>query len=347
MVMLDTFNSDHYGVVSLTEALEMIPYQPNWLGSMPGLFKNSGITTTTAVIEERHGLLSLVPTSARGTTVTTEVRKNRKVLAFPVPHIALTSGLLADDVQNVRAFGTEDVTETVAGKVNEITTQLRDDIEITKEFHRHGAIQGIVYDADLTTVIYNFFTAFGVAEQTEEFDFFETTANIKQSVTNVIRKMHIALGGVMFTGIVGLCGDQFFDELVSHPTIRLDFDRWRDGHLFRTQQIGGAGYFTGPDGQDGFVYGGVTFFNSRAAIGEEKFIPTDVCRFFPLGVPNLFKEVNAPADYIETVNTVGRPYYVKQERMKWDKGIEFEVQSNSLIMPTRPKVLIKGTMTQS
>ena len=345
MVMLDTFNSDHYGVVSLTEALEMIPYQPNWLGNMPGLFKTSGITTTTAVIEERHNRLSLVPTSARGTTTTTEKRKERKVLAFPIPHIAVTAGLLADDVQNVRAFGTEDVTETVASKVNEITTQLRDDVEITKEYQRHGALQGIVYDADLTTVIYNFFTAFGVTEETEDFAFTTSTTDIKAAITSVIRKMHTALGGAMFTGIVGLCGDSFFDTLVSHAFVRADFDRWRDGHLFRTQQIGGAGYFTGPDGQDGFTYGGVTFFNSRAAIGTDRFIPSTVCRFFPLGVPNLFKEVNAPADYIETVNTVGRPYYVKQERMRWDKGIEFEVQSNPLIMPTRPLVLIKGTMS--
>jgi Phage major capsid protein E len=34
--------------------------------------------------------------------------------------------------------------------------------------------------------------------------------------------------------------------------------------------------------------------------------------FFPVGVPGLFRQYNAPADFVETANTIGLPRYAKQ-----------------------------------
>ena len=342
MSMLDFFNGDSFNVVSLSAALDLYPYQPNWLGNL-GLFQRKGISTTTALVESREGILSLVPTSARGTVTETKNRPNRKMRSFIVPHLALTAGILAEDVQSVRAFAQENVVETLAQKVMDVASSLRGDIDITKEFWRHKALEGIVLDEPSGATQYNYFTEFGTAEQTEDFKFSVATTDIKAACTSVIRKMHDALGGTMFQGIVGLAGDEWFDALVGHAKVLTAFQRIQDGLHLSVQQIGGAGYFAGPDGQAGFTFGGITFFNSRAKIGSTPFIPTDVCRFFPVGVPNLFLEINAPADYIETVNTEGMEYYVKQEQMKFDKGIDMEVQSNPLIMPTRPRALIKGT----
>jgi hypothetical protein len=52
--------------------------------------------------------------------------------------------------------------------------------------------------------------------------------------------------------------------------------------------------------------------------------------------------VYAPADYIETVNTVGIPRYSKQFRMPNDKGINLEMQTNALSYCIRPTVLVQG-----
>jgi Phage major capsid protein E len=30
--------------------------------------------------------------------------------------------------------------------------------------------------------------------------------------------------------------------------------------------------------------------------------------FFPVGVPGLFRQYNAPADFVETANTIGLPH---------------------------------------
>jgi hypothetical protein len=59
----------------------------------------------------------------------------------------------------------------------------------------------------------------------------------------------------------------------------------------------------------------------------------------------LFRTVYAPADYIETVNTIGLPRYAKQYPMPNDKGISLEMQMNALNYCTRPRVLIKGKTT--
>ena len=66
---------------------------------------------------------------------------------------------------------------------------------------------------------------------------------------------------------------------------------------------------------------------------------------FPLGVPNLFRTVYAPADYVETVNTLGLPRYAKQWMSQNGKRIEMESQSNALSYCTRPRVLLQGTTT--
>ncbi len=52
----------------------------------------------------------------------------------------------------------------VAQLVLERTGQLKTDLEATKEYHRLGALQGKLLDADGTSVIENYFEAYGIAD---------------------------------------------------------------------------------------------------------------------------------------------------------------------------------------
>ncbi|WP_420801183.1 major capsid protein [Pseudomonas brassicae] len=67
----------------------------------------------------------------------------------------------------------------------------------------------------------------------------------------------------------------------------------------------------------------------------------DEARLVPEGVSDLFLSIYAPADYIETVNTEGLPYYSKIEEMPFGKGIDGEAQSNPLHICTRPRAVIR------
>ena len=50
-----------------------------------------------------------------------------------------------------------------------------------------------------------------------------------------------------------------------------------------------------------------------------------------------------PADYEETVNTIGLPRYAKQWPMENGKGRSLEVQTNALCMCTQPAALQSAT----
>ncbi len=59
---------------------------------------------------------------------------------------------------------------------------------------------------------------------------------------------------------------------------------------------------------------------------------------------NTFETVFAPADFTETVNTIGKEVYAKQEPRKFNRGIDLHTQSNPLPICYRPGELVKGTV---
>lgn len=333
MVMLDVFKADAFSVNSLADAVDLLPYVPSRLEEL-GLFRPKPVTTTSVMVEEREGNISLVPVSARGTRGTTEKKRKRNVRSFAIQHLNQHDQLLADDVQNVRAFGKETDLELASAAVNDKLEILKQNLNATKEFHRIGAINGVLLDADGTTVIFDYFDEFGIVETSVNFDFANANANLKQTCVELARIMRNKLGGTPYQGIHAICGDAWFDALVSHPSVERAYERWLDGQFLRTSQL-----------RTGFEFGEITFENYRGQVGDVTYMPTETARFFPVGTPGLFSVAYAPADYMETVNTRGRQFYAKQERLPFDTGVLLELQSNPLFYPTRPGCLLKGTGT--
>lgn len=336
--MLDIFKTDAFGLVSLTTAINKLPYKPKRLGQM-GLFKQEGITTTTVVMEENQGTLSLVQTAARGSVPRTEVPKTRKTKAFPVNYLPQQTAVQADEVQGVRAFGKEDATETVMQKVNDKLQSLKDNLEATIEWHRVGAILGITYDADGSTTLFDWYSEFGITQKVLDFDFSSANLDVLDMATAAQLLIEDALGGDTYTGIRAICGNLFFRNLVAHSSVHDAFKAWQVG-------IGNvnSNFGTGDRGQlrRGFEFGGITWENYRGHIGSSPFIPTDECRFVVEGVPGLFMENYAPAPFTDTVNTIGKPFYAKQEPQRFDTGIDILAVSCPLVFCTRPGTIVKG-----
>jgi len=340
--MLDVFKSDAFGLVSMTNAINKLPYKPSRLGEM-GLFTEKGITTTTVVMEEQHGKLSLVANAARGSMPRVQSTRARKTRAFPVTNLPQNDTVMADEVQNVRQFGTEDSTAGVAQVVNDKMQRLRQNLEVTHEWHRVGAILGVTYDADGSTVLYNWFTEFGLTQYNIDFDFSSSTLNIADKCLAVIQLQEDTLGGQTYSRVRAICGNAFFKNLIAHADVKDAFKAWQIGSGFNQSQV-----FTlnSPQAKrEGFEYGGIIWENYRGYIGSSPFIPTDECRFVLEGVPDLFVTNYAPAAFIETVNTVGKPVYAKQRTMDFDQGVEIHVVSCPLSFCTRPQTIIKGTRT--
>ncbi len=336
MPMLDVFNTDAFNLVSLTDSINKLPYKPGRVGEM-NIFEDKGISTLTAVVEEKAGVLSLLASTTRGAPGAQTPFEQRTVRSFLVPHIPYESRVLAADLQNVRRFGSESETEGVNQVVNDRLETMRQAHEVTLEWLRLGALKGIIIDGDGSTTLYNLFTEFGVsAEPDVDFLLGTATTDIGQKCIDTKRLIEGNLGMESYDHIHGFASPSWFDALVGHDDVKYAYQYFQDGATLRA------------DNRAGFEYKGITFEEYRGSIGGTAFLDDSSngeCRFFPVGVKGLFKNYNAPADFVETVNTIGLAVYAKQEREKFDRGILIHTQSNPLPICTRPKVLVRGKST--
>lgn len=338
MPSLDIFNSDAFSMTSLTDAINKRPYKPGRLGQL-GIFGAKGISTTTLYVEEKAGVLSLVQTSARGAAGGSVGTNLRTARPFSVPHLQQNGSVVADEVQNVRAFGEETVTQTIQELVNERLGEMQDNLLVTQEFHRMGAIQGLVLNADGST-LFNLFTEFGVAQQTHDIAFTTATTKVRQRIVAAKRLAEAVLGGATITGWRGFCGATWFDSLVDHPTVAEAY-KYQQG-----QQL------QGDLRESGFVYGGVAWEEYRGSVPPQAggaavdFVNTNQAWLVPI-VPGMYVTRFAPADYEETVNTLGLPFYAKTaaDPSGFNKYRALEVQSNPISLCLRPSAVIKLTLS--
>ncbi len=146
-MLLDVFNGSAFNVIALTDAINRMPFKPSRIGEM-GLFDSRGVTTTSVMVEEKDGVLSLIPTKARGGIPSAHAAEERTVRNFVIPHLPLDATVRADEIQNVRAFGSQDELQGIAQVVNDKIASMRQSHEVTLEYHRLGAIKGLVLDSD-------------------------------------------------------------------------------------------------------------------------------------------------------------------------------------------------------
>ena len=333
--MLDIFNNSAFTVTSLTDTINQVKFQPGFLGSL-GLFRSSGVSTLSIGIEEKGGLLSLVAPTPRGGVGVPIDKRKRTMRNLTIPHFEIPGAVYADEVQGVRAYGSETELETVMGKVAEHIGDTMPFFDATTEYSQIGAAKGIVTYADGTTL--NLFTEFGVTQPAEvAWDIVNTVGGaMRKRCATLYRQVAGILDGLTFSDILVLCSDQFYDDLISNTEIRSTYLQQQEANVLRTGYVNNGQ--TGSFGS--FRFGDITFVNYRGQVGATKFVADDKAHVIPLGVQNLFRTYWAPADYTETVNTVGKRLYAKQWEMDNGKGINFDFQMNELNICTRPAVLI-------
>lgn len=330
MPMLDAFNTSTFDMVSLTQAINKLPYAPRRIGEL-ALFEDRPISTTIAVLENIDGTLQLLDDVPWGGPATIGKRDVRKTRNFTVPHRPHEDIVRAADVVGKRAFGSESELEGVVQVVNDKLVVMRARHDVTHEQGRAGALRGIIYKADGSTVIYNLFTEFGITEDSTDFVLGTAGTNIKGKCLTVVGLIEDALGGLGYDHIHCFAGKTWFDAFVDHAKVVAAYDRFNDGEFLRVDQ------------RHGFKFANITFEQYRGTISGVAFIPLTIARFFPVGVPGLFIDVMAPADFVETVNTPGQRFYAKQEATEMNRGIKIHTQSNVLSLCTIPQVLSKGT----
>ena len=342
MAHMDIFNDNAFSLMRMTAKVDRIPTIPTFLGSL-GLFGEESIDTTLFSIEQKAKTLNLIPTSKRGTAPPMGSTDKASMRYFEVPRLAKSDQIFAHEVQNVRAYGTESELDNIMVKVVQKQQKLMEEMALTEEYHRLGAIQGVLLDSDGLTTIYNWFTEFNIAQPAEiDFDLDNATpasGALIQKIEAAKRTVNRALGANFIPGSVSflwLCGDTFFDQFVNHPEVRETYKNWqaaeslRDSKAFSTFRFGSM---------DWHNYQG-TDDNSTVAIGATK------AKLVVRGVPGLFRRVNAPHDSMEYANTMGQRYYANLIRDRdRDMWVQPELYAYPLHICTRPEVLLSGRNT--
>lgn len=351
MPLLDYFRDDPFKMHELTDAFNMVPPIPGRIGQM-GIFEDSPISTEYASIERLGETIAILASQPRGTAGQKPKHDKRDIRPVRVPHFPHDDSIWAKDLMGVRRFGSENEFETVAAKVDEQLRKMRRNHDVTLEYLRAGAIQGVVRDGDQSfSIIEDFFDLFGLTRTAIDFPLSTSTTDIIPICMAVRRAVDAALGNDTYSGLWALAGDDFYDALSRHETVKTDFARYRDGvnllldpRLTESNQLGGGGAFQFV-GQDYFEYGNIIWENYSRQVGGKELLPKDEAQIIVLGAPGIYKTAFAPADFEETVNTLGLPVYAKQKMKDFEKGVDIHTQSNPLPYPNRPMICVQCTMS--
>lgn len=326
-MMIDPFK-DGYSLTQLSQAINVLPNMYGRINEL-GLFTFRAQSTNTVTVEMNNGVLTLVQTTPWGGPAPKNKSGKRAVRSFSVPHTPLEDTVLAADVIGVRAFGTENTLETVAIKVNEKLQSMKNKIDQTMEWRKMSALKGVVLDAD-NSVIEDYFTAFGVVKKTVNFVLGNATTDVRAKCMEVVRHIEDNLKGESMLRAHVLVSQEFFDALVAHSKVKEAYANYAEA----AQRIGG-------DMRKGFSFGGLTFEEYRGVVDGKRFIEAGDGHAFPIGTSETFSNFGAPADFVETVNTLALPYYARQQNKDFNRGIDLHVQANQLPMVTRPATIVE------
>lgn len=339
MATIDVFKADAFSMMSMLQAIENVDYKPQFLGSL-NLFEDAPQRTRIVTVESRDDQLALIQTSPIGAPLDERSADKATIRNFSTVRIAKRSRIMADEIQDIRAFGSETELKQMQTEVARRLRQLINDVELTWEHHRLGAVQGVVTDADGSTIV-NFFTEFGVSQPDEvsfDFDTLEAGEVRAQIEGDITRPLKRAAKGAFTTGsrIVGLCGDYFWDALVNHSEVRTTFLNYQAAAALREASAFGT-----------FPYAGIDWVNYRGTDDESTVaIDASSAKFFPVGAPGTFKVAWAPAESIDAVNMPGIPVVpmTVPDPTGHNAYVDVEVYSYPLFVCTRPLTLRRAAL---
>lgn len=329
----DPFNDPCFSMANLTDAIQILPNLYGRLAEM-GLYAIKPINTRTVMIDEQHGVLRLLASQPLGSPGTQAAHGKRKVRSFIVPHIPHDDIVLPGDVAGVRAFGSESGLQTVAVIINDRMQEMKNKHDMTHEWMRVGGLKGKILDGD-GSVLYDLFSEFAITKKTVNFALSTAGTDVRAKCLSVKRHIEKNLMGERMSSVRVLVSEEFYDALTSHPNVEKAFLNWQ-----------GAQDNVANDKRKGFEFGGLIFEEyAGAASGSDgtlrRFIESGDGHAFPEGTGSTFRQYVAPADFNETVNTMGQVYYAKQEPRDMGRGTDLHTQSNVLPMCLRPAILVE------
>ena len=303
------FDVGGYSLAEMTQAINILPNLYTRLGQI-GLFRFEGVSQRAIVIEQREGVLSLLPSVPLGAPATVGNREARSMRSFALPWIPHDDVILPADVQGMPALGLSDATDPLVEVMNRKLTLMRRKHAQTREYMEMNALRGIVKDGAGT--------------------------NIQGKVRTTLRAIEDNLMGETMTTAHALVSSEFFDKLISHP-------KTEDAYKFFSAT---GGQPLREDMRRAFPFAGVLFeeYNGSVTLSSgtaERLIPTGEGIAFPMGTFDTFTTYGGPANLLETANTIGLPLYARQMMDAKGRWIDLMTEGSILPVNKRPRLAIR------
>ena len=334
MQIINPFDAGGYTLAEMTQAINILPNFYNRVGRL-GLFRKEGITQRTVIIEQANGTLNLLPSLPLGAPATVGNREGRSMRSFSIPHIPHDDVILPQDIQGIRAFGSAEAADPLAEVMNRKLRRMRQKHDQTLEYMEVMALQGITKDGAGTT-LYNWHTEFGITKLQVDFLLGTAGTEVAEKCRQILRHLETNLLGETMSGVHVLVGPAFWDKLIKHASVK---DAYK---YFAAQQNP-----LREDTRKGFPFNGVVFeeYNATVTLADgstsARLVPDAGGIAFPLGTSDVFTTYFAPANLIDTVNTIGQPAYARQVARTDGRGIDVFTESNPLPVVKRPALVVE------
>lgn len=332
-VIVNPFDGGGYTLAEMTEAINLLPNVYTRLGDI-GLFRFEGVTQRAVLIEMANGVLNLLPPVPLGGPATVANRDTRDMRSFIMPWIPHDDVITPQDIQGIRAFGSAASADPLATVMNRKQVRMRIKHAQTREYMEVNALKGIVKGGDGVT-IYNYYDQFGLTRIEVDFKLGTTGTDVNAKCREVSRYMEDELHGEVMSGVHALVAPGFFDKLIGHASVKEAYKYYNSG-----QQI------LRDDVRRMFPFGGLTFeeYNATMTLStgvSERLIPQNEGVAFPMGTTDTFVTYGAPANLIETVNTIGLEMYSRQIMRLDGSAVDLKTEASPLPVNKRPRLSIR------
>lgn len=338
---IDAIVNERYTVLELSSAITERQNEYGLLNSM-GLFDEKGITDRHVKIEKRNQTLQIIPTSPVGTPAPADDDPDTgDIRILPTFRHAKKHTLLAEEVQGVRRFGSDDELEMFDVKMMEKLDKIQREHRQTKEFLRWGALKGIVYDADGSKILYNVYNEMGETQKVIEWDLDDDAEvdPIHDGNNELLDYLEDEALGETITGTVMFCSPGYHDSLMKNKAFREAYK------YFEGQPNPHRETLRRPFEFKDVIYlrhrGKCSFKKADGTTVTHTFIPDGEGIAVPLGTTETFETYFSPGEFMEAVNTVGQEIYVKPKIMDLDMGVELHSFSYPLNLVKKPRLVVR------
>lgn len=343
---IEAIINERFTTLQLSQAITKRTNEYGLLNGM-GLFAEKGITDRNVKVETKNATLSIIPSSPIGTPAPAANTPDlRDVKILPTFRHARKHTLLAEELQGVRKFGSDDEVEMFDEKMLEKIDLIQREHRQTKEFLRWGALKGDVYDADGVRLLYNVYDMMEEQQQTIDIDLDNVNAvdPIQDGNDALLDHMELNSLGETINGVVQFCSPGYMAHMQKNKDFRDAYKYWANNGEINPNRQSLRRPFEFKD----VIYirhiGKCSFKRTDGSVVTHNFIAPGEAIAVPLGTAEAFRTFFSPGEFMEAVNTVGQEIYVKPKVMDLDMGVELHSFSYPLNIVTKPRLVVRVTV---